>query len=76
MNPAIVLVIRNEGISTVRLIASGPKEEREAMDLYRKIQGPINKIRKILRGDDGNTQNRGRNIDPTKRGGKDPWILR
>ena len=55
MDPAIVIVIRSDGIKGIRLVASSPKEERAAMDLYRKIQKPVNSIRKIIESGDGNT---------------------
>lgn len=48
MDPAIVLVIRRGGIRTIRLVASTLREERAAMALYTRIQGPVNRIQKIL----------------------------
>jgi hypothetical protein len=49
MDPAVIMVIRTNGIEVIRLVASTPKEERLAMDLYCSIQRPINDIRKIIR---------------------------
>jgi len=54
MGPAIVIVIRSDGVKGIRLVASSPKEEQAAMDLYRKIQKPINSIRKIIESGNGN----------------------
>jgi hypothetical protein len=51
MDPAIVLVIRESGIRTIRLVASTPREERAAMALYTRIQKPVDRIQKILLGE-------------------------
>lgn len=48
MDPAIVIVIRNDGIREVRLVASNSSEEKKAINLYLKIQKPVNDIHKIL----------------------------
>ena len=51
MGCAVVLVIREDGVKTIRLVGSTLAEEKRAMALYTKIQKPVYRIQKILRGE-------------------------
>ena len=48
VGPAVVMVIRKDGIRRIRLVASTAKEEKAAIALYTRIMEPVHHIEKIL----------------------------
>lgn len=48
MNPRLVVVIGEKGVSLIRMVASSPKEEDEAINLYMKVKGKLRSIDKTL----------------------------
>jgi hypothetical protein len=51
MDPRIVLVIGSKGVRLVRIVASSPKEEDKAVDLYMKLRKNLRSIDKTLQGE-------------------------
>ena len=51
MEPRLVLVIGSKGVRLVRMVASCPKEEEEAINLYLKLRKNLRSIDRTLQAE-------------------------
>jgi len=49
MDPRLVVVIGSKGVRLIRMVASSPKEEDAAVDLYKRLRKNLQSIDKSLK---------------------------